>query len=319
MTMRTYLNGSSVSDWTVAGNWSGGVLPGPTDAVAFTQTFAGTEYVVSIDDSETVGSVLLDAANAQLSISGPVTLTTNTFDLRSGLLSLTQLGTLKDAVLVADGGTLFAQDGVLDGVTVQGLLELALNANAPPTFLEIRTSSTLRDASGTGPGQMDVLSPNAFVQFEDSETIDGTGLPGDNGVLITLGGDNEHLNIVHGATLTLGAHATVRQTGSGTVVLDGGGTIVNDGHIEFAGGGGFIGALAFTNAGVIDIAGAEQAFMGGGTQQLSNTGLIALSGGSTLQRRATLAAAERSRWRRPARSWWAIADRPCRVAICPAA
>jgi len=100
MATTTWQSASS-GDWSVPGDWSGG-LPGPADEADITRPFAGAAYTVSLTTNETALTVVVSAANATLDISRVLSATT--VQLTNGLIDLE--GTIDGDTVQATGGTL---------------------------------------------------------------------------------------------------------------------------------------------------------------------------------------------------------------------
>ncbi len=197
--------------------------------------------------------------------------------LQAGTLALAY-GAIVGGTLAIGGGQLQTTGGTLDGVAVQGALNLA----ASGATLFVRDGLSLSGAGGSGAGSIAITGGYAALDFVGSQTLSHAtislgstgGLPGQGGPA-TLGVSHAG-NATSGATLTLGSTVWLRQAGSAGVsgMLAVGSTgvlpgatlpdmLVNQGTIT----------AGITNA-TLDVAGS-------GT--FVNQGTIAVSNGATLE------------------------------------
>src|SRR5579859_3934601 len=119
MTTTNWIGGSA--DWSVSSDWSAGV-PNSTTVVA--NLASAATYTVSIAGGEsfTVGTLNITDANATLSLSGTLTVTT-LFSLSAGTLSLG--GTIIGGALKQTGGTITYANGLLQGVKFEGTMDMS--------------------------------------------------------------------------------------------------------------------------------------------------------------------------------------------------
>ncbi|WP_264715241.1 Hint domain-containing protein [Limobrevibacterium gyesilva] len=263
---------------------------------------AGT-YTVTIADSETItaDSVLLNAANASLSIAGTLVLggAQALLTLKAGALK--GAGTIQGGAVKGSGGVL-AMSGTLDGVTVLGTL-------APGRFtpISVRNGLTVKTVAGASPGTID-LTGGALTVL-DSETLDNVviGLRGPFGVL-QLG--------MAGGMLTLGPHVVLTAAGGAITAPEGGTltnlgslvvntdlagfgvtiepTLVNAGTMALSAGSGnraTLSGLAFTNTGTLTLGASTTLDVANAAGSFANTGTIGLKSGAILKidRNTTLA------------------------------
>jgi hypothetical protein len=187
-------------DWSVAANWSTGLLPGPLDDVVIP---AGSSITVT----HSTGSDAVDSIVCQqpFTLSGGSLSVSTTFQI-DNLLNLSG-GTLTGATVQANnGGVVVAGSpgGTLDGVTIEGLLDVGNTVDGANltvtnglvldgTALVGNPANTYGAISFAG-SQM--LSGNGTVVFGG---YNGWGNSSANALLVAYGG----------TTLTIGAGITV--------------------------------------------------------------------------------------------------------------
>ena len=121
MTAINWKSGVS-GDWSLNTNWNPATVPGSGDAVTIAAASA-VPYTVTISVAEAASTLTVNQKNATvtdqatLTMGGALTLTAGAFDLQAA-------GTIKGGALVMNGGTLLTDGGTLDGVKVQGVLNL---------------------------------------------------------------------------------------------------------------------------------------------------------------------------------------------------
>jgi hypothetical protein len=267
-------------DWSNAADWTDGVLPGPADTASFTGTSA---YTVTLYNAETVGGVVLNDAGALLYDAAALTLA-GVFSLQAGTLALAY-GSLNGGTLALLGGVLAAAGGVLNGVAVDGTLDLSA-ANAS---LFIENGLAMAGANGSGTGAITLTGNYAALNFLGTQMMANA--------VVTLGvtaGQNQggaaslgvsHAYGANAATLTLASSVWVREGGTqGQIVVGGAGpgpggdVVVNQGTITNSVQGGTLtvgGSGTFINQGVIGVSnGATLDFAAAG---LVNTGTITVT------------------------------------------
>ncbi len=195
-----------------------------------------------------------------VAIDGTLTNTGSTLQLRPGgaLASLTLAGgTLSGGILSLAGGTLLtsagAQPSTLDGVTVQGMLNLSQAAIRRGAPLQLRDNVVFKGAGGTGPGSIVLTGQNQSIVVADSETL--------NNVAVSLGGGG-HLSEAAGGTLTLGTSFTLTAPGEGWLT---GGLIRNQGAIMVASNQTLHLDSGFTNLGTLTVNYGGRVLLGGTT------------------------------------------------------
>ena len=264
-------------DWSVASNWNpaGGPPNGVGAAVlinaagTYTVSLAvpasGTPYV------ETLNSLTLNAAGADLSIKAGETLTlagvNPLLTLNAGTLDLA--GGLSGGTVVAAGATvLFDTLPTLNAVTWQGPMVLAANAGiAVSGGLAVQTI-------GGQPGTIDGTAGNASILVIDGETLDNMTLS-----FGAAGGDLLAAYAVSGGTLTLGNGVTITQTGGFNEIINefANDSIIDSGSIAVSGGNLTVFFNDFTNNGSISVTNGGAVDLSNTT--LTNTGTLSVSGG----------------------------------------
>ena len=144
MALIKWLSGVS-GNWTNAGDWAGGMVPGAADDVTID---ASGVYGVTISSADAAHSLTLNDPTATLSILNGGTLTLGTtLTANFGTVDLYG-GVIAGGTLAATGGK-FLWDGTVSGVTVDGTIDLsAINARLSVTGGGL----TDKGAHGTGAG-----------------------------------------------------------------------------------------------------------------------------------------------------------------------
>ncbi len=238
---------------------------------------------------------LTTSALLGLELSGPGTVaidgtlinTSSTLKLGSGsaLASLTLAGgTLSGGILSLAGGPLLtsagAQLSTLDGVTVQGTLNLSQTQSGAAAPLQLRDNVVFQGAGGTGSGSIVLTGQNQSIVVADSETL--------NNVAVTLGG-GAHLSEASGGTLTLGTGFTLDTVGQGWLT---GGLIRNQGAIKVESNQTLHVDSGFTNLGTLTVNYGGRVLVGGTLRDLAlftaleagitGTGTLGLDSGAIL-------------------------------------
>ena len=289
MSIDTWLGASG--DWNLTTDWANGAPPSATDTALIA---APGNYLVTLFGTAAVGGLTMAASGAEFYDAGALALS-GTLALQSGTLALAY-GAIDGGTLALSGGTFQTTGGTLDGVAVQGTLDLS----AANSTLFVRDGMTLSGAGGSGAGSIALTGGYAALDFIGSQTLNNTTVsfgasssaPGQAGAT-TLG-------IIHaagataGATLTLGSSFWLRQAGnagvSGVIAVGSTGVspgaalpdmLVNQGIItagvsgatlDISGTGTFVnqGTLAVSNGATLEIA----------TAGFANAGRIVVSGGA---------------------------------------
>ena len=239
----------------------------------------------------TGGTLALDgglttAALLGLGLTGPGTVAIDgtlanagsTLQLKPGgaLTSLTlEGGTLSGGTLSLAGGTLLTRAGTqlstLDGVIVQGTLNLGLPQPGAAAPLQLRDNVVFEGAGGTGPGSIVLTGQNQSIVVGDSETL--------GNVAVSLGG-GAHLSEAAGSTLTLGTGFTLDTVGEGSLT---GGVIRNQGAITVESNQTLHVDSGFTNAGSLAVGYGGRVLVGGATNLAAFTALEAsVTGAGTI-------------------------------------
>jgi hypothetical protein len=291
MTTSDWIGGSG--DWSDAADWSNGV---PNDGGAVANLSGSNAYTVTIagpldggsTESFTVGTLDITDPNAALNIDGTLTVASE-IDISAGTLSLA--GTIIGGTIKQTGGTIVFSHtspdwtGTLDGVTVQGTLDLSANQAA----INIEDGLSVTGAYGAAQGTVNMRGSGSTLNFYGTQTF--------NDATIDIGGTgySSYLNAwdENGApaTLTLGPSVNIVTTGvNGTSTLGGSAdaTIINQGTItaETSFSHLTIDGPAFINEGTIDLN--NGASMVVEASAFSNTGTINVGERTTLELVGTL-------------------------------
>ncbi len=271
MSIDTWLGTSG--DWSLATGWANGQPPSATDTALIA---APGSYLITLFGTAAVGGLTMAAPGAEFYDAGALAVS-GTLALQSGTLALAY-GAIDGGTLALSGGTFQTTGGTLDGVAVQGTLDLS----APSATLFVRDGMAMSGAGGSGAGSIALTGGYAALDFLGSQTLNNAtisfgasgSVPGQAGAA-TLG-ITQAAGATTGATLTLGSTLWLRQAGSAGVsgVIAVGSTgaapgatlpdeLINQGTIT-----------AGVNGATLDISGSGT-FVNGGT--------IAVSNGATLE------------------------------------
>ncbi len=238
-------------DWDTATYWSTGALPGPNDDVVI-----GSGPGITVTHSTGADSVNSILSQQAFVLSGGSLAVSTTFEA-SNTFTLSG-GTLQNATVVTTNGAgLIVNSGTLDGVTINGVLDVGNSVDgARLTVLDgLTLNGTMLVGNPTNGSSGRALFRNA------SQTLGGSG---------TVVFGNYAANFIAGydnATLTIGAGITVHGQ-NGYVGVAGNGSIINQGTISCDVNGGLItsqmtppftfvnqGMLAMSNGGQLDVQG----------------------------------------------------------------
>ena len=234
--------------WRTAADWSNGVPDASTDA-EFT---APGSYTVTLSRSGAfdVGAVDLDAPGATFALQGSLTIG-GVFDLKAGILAMSQAGVIQGGDLMMDGGTLSSQGGVgskggtLDAVHLAGTLDLS------GAVEQLNITNGLIGMSGRPAAEIKLSGGEDILQFVGIQTFDNATIVLDDSVTYSV--------VYATKTLTLGSNATLTTTAFGPEGVLAGAAVINNGSI-IAAASGAEGSLniglsrAFTNNGVVEAA-----------------------------------------------------------------
>jgi hypothetical protein len=296
MSTDSWLTGAS-GDWNTAADWSGGTPP--TASVAAIIADPGS-YVVTLFGTASAAAVTLSASGAEFYDAGGITVG-GTFALQAGTLALAD-GAVNGGTLAMEGGLFLSTGGQLNGVAVQGVLALT----APDASLFVQDGLALSGAGGIGAGSLALTGAYAAIDFLGSQTLNNAtvslgatgGAPADTGpatlAIIHAGGATT------GATLTLGAGLSLRESGQAALSIGNAGppqgatlpdALINQGSIVVNGVGSLLtvaGSGLFDNQGSIFVSGGSTLALAAGG--FDNTGQITVSN-ATLAFGGTFAAA----------------------------
>ena len=222
--------------WQTPGDWSLGHTPTTGEDVVIPQ-LSGTQTITYSSGTSTIQSL---TTSDNVDLSGGTLDVTGTIKALAGQLAL-QGATLGEGTIDADT-TLLGQSGTLDGVTINGNLQVVGdNGVVVADGLTLNGTATLGGSGGSNWGYLD---------FNGSQTLGGTGT-----VTFTGPGPYNALALSSG-TLTIGPGITVGgQSGylGYSPYLGGSPTVVNQGTLEWADGGNILVYGTLTNDGTITV------------------------------------------------------------------
>ncbi|WP_459678286.1 Hint domain-containing protein, partial [Acidisoma sp. 7E03] len=180
-------------------------------------------------------------------------------------------GTIENATLVLNGGTLSLSSGsVFQNDTIQGSLAIGDGAT-----MVVQSGFALEALGGGAGGTLSITGDDATLEVADSETIAHA--------TVTMGNAQDVTTLMVDSGLTLTSDTTLQTTSSFvTAAITGAGTVINDGTVsaEASSGSLVIGTTDFTNAGLLVVGGgaslAIQTF-----DAFDNTGTLRVTSGST--------------------------------------
>ena len=307
MAQISWLNGV-FGDWNTASLWSTGTVPGSGDSVSIAA--AGT-YDVTLFGQGMAMNLAIAAPGATFYDAGSLALG-GTLSLQAGTLALAY-GAIDGGTLALAGGSFVAGGGMLDGVAVQGVLDLQQSQAS----LFVSGGLALSGAAGSGTGSVALTGAGASLDFLGSQTLNNAivsiGASGGQGVASL--GVSPVSGAQAGATLTLGtglwlqdfagngelsagasaagtltslpvellSEGTLTVSGAGAALLvAGSGTFVNQGSLAVANGATLTLACgSFANTGTMTVSDATLA-LGGvfASSALGSLGALTLSGGT---------------------------------------
>ena len=249
--MASYIwTGPNGGDWSDPANWTPNGVPGSADAALV--NLAGS-YTIALDVAS-IGSLTLDAPGVTINPAAALALA-GVLNVQAGTFTVSN--TITGGTIRPDGGTIDYASGTLDGVTLDGPLDLS----ASDAQVSIKDGITF---AGSGPGQIVDTGLNANLQVDDTETLANVAITLGNGgslytgPMLTLAG-NSTLAIVDGGALIDGTLDNKGSITAITGVLNDTATTINDGSVTIGNGS--------SNNDLFDLA--------------SNTGTISVSGTGT--------------------------------------
>ena len=283
MTAINWKNGVD-GDWSLNTNWNPATVPASGDAVTIAAASA-VPYAVTISVAEAASTLTLNQKNATvtdqatLTMGGALTLTAGAFDLQGS-------GTIKGGALVMNGGTLLTNAGTLDGVKVQGILNLTQSFGGA---LTIRDGLTLTDKAGTGGGLVNLTGLGMELNFGPGVQTINSAVAG-KASTINIGSDSSDTIFGGSAvgtvsTANIGSLVSIVQTGRSAQLVasaQAGDSMVNQGTIGaiLSGGGFTINGGAFVNKGLINVNNGDVLTIN--SSNFSNSGTVNIVNGSTL-------------------------------------
>jgi allophanate hydrolase subunit 2 len=275
---------------------NGTIAVGAGDALTITEAVygsppaglfdAGTFALASgasliLDSNQTTGQVQTILGTS----TGVLVTIENTLNNANTVLAVSNTGTLSNVTLNADvlggtivngGGTLAVTGGTLQGVTYEGLLNLA---GAGGITLRVSQGLTLENALGGAGGTVDLASTSDTMAILDTETLDGA--------VFNITGANDTIS---GTTLSLGAGLTVGVTGADATISAS--TLANAGIIAVTGTTASLAldTATFANNGIVSVGAGAGLTIGADsngnslaqTLALSGTGATSLASGASL-------------------------------------
>jgi hypothetical protein len=272
---------------TFANNGSLSISQGGTIAIQFLTAFTNTGSIQigtgSELDLDTYPSALtqMQASGGTVEIDGILNAGGNTIDVdATGAFStLDNFGTIENATLVLDGGTLGLDTSVFQNDTIQGALTIG-DGNT----VVVQDGFTVENADGSAPGTIALTGADATFEVADDETLDNA--------TITMGNASDLDTLQVDGTLTLGTASAIETTPSfASAAITGAGTVINDGKVtaDASSGNLVIGTTDFTNAGLLTISGGAglqiqtfDAFQNTGTLSVTSGSLATVEGTSAL-------------------------------------
>jgi YD repeat-containing protein len=255
-------------DWDTPGNWSTGQVPGAADDAVI--TYSNITVTHDTNSSDSINSI---TSQAGLILSGGTLTVASTLDSTNAVTL--EGGTLTHAIVTPDTTiTSTPSGGTLNGVTLNGTLDMTQNSGAQVTVingLTLNSTIELGGASGT--------SNYASLFFGSSgdgfaQTVSGTGT-------IQFGlnsGAVDYLYSFSNETLTFGPSITIQggvnsQIDAQSAGIDNQGTIAE----STSGGQLTVNAIDWTNAGSINVSNGASAALDGSWSN-SATGQITVTG-----------------------------------------
>ncbi|MAO55915.1 MAG: hypothetical protein CMM61_09465, partial [Rhodospirillaceae bacterium] len=223
------LDTDTATDWTVAGNWSEGVVP----TILHTAQIIGSSTATHASGTDTVGAI---DADTSLTISGGSLTVDGDADF-AGTVSLTGAAALTlDGDSILHGGFSLADTA---SFTANG--DVALTG--APTL-------TLIDETIAGGGS---LATNGTIQMQGTSAIQ-PALTIDAGGQLSIGSGDVTATLSNGLTNdgTVRLHSLGATPGTQTLVVNGG-TFLNNGTILSNSTGGHVIDASITNLGTIDL------------------------------------------------------------------
>jgi hypothetical protein len=295
--MTPYAWKGASGDWNTASNWTpAGGPPKSTDSATINGsttdavTVDTADVAKSLTLSDTNTTLNDDGTSASLAIGGTLTMSNGTLNISpnddggvlavgalnlsggalnidsggelklngtlnqtGGALSLSG-GTISGGTINSTAGTLTLNSGTLSGVTFDG----PLNLTASATSVHLANGTKVIGPSGSGPGTINVTGYDAYLYFDNTQTVSNDTINLGN----TSGGWSLLYNYDPAGTgkqvVTFASSVTIDVQGDAEIQSSAksGTGIVNNGVIDVAGSGGYleIDPRTFINKGTIDVA-----------------------------------------------------------------
>lgn len=294
--LQTY-SGTTVNRGTITAGFAGGefyvnygtftnqgainVSNGATFDLGSVQAWSNTGTIQVSSATLRLGGAFTTAQVKALALNNATLAVTGTLDNTASTLSI-GAGFRLGALVIAGGtvtngvisGDIIGSGGTLSSVSVQGTLDLSSNASSLTL-----AGVTLSGAGGVGAGTILLTGGGSNLYLGATATLDNAVLDIGN----NSSWDQLYVN-AYGATLTLGSHLNILQTGSHWQLYSYyGATVLNKGTINagIAGGQFAVNGGTFVNQGLITVSGGET-FDLTSASAWSNTGTITLTNATLL-------------------------------------
>jgi hypothetical protein len=284
-------------DWNTAGSWSTKAVPSGVD-IAVIAAGGSVTIGVAAGESIPITDVIVGAAGDVLDVEGTL-VPTGTVTVNAGHINLGSKATINGGTIADATGTgIIGSGGTLDGVTIQGPLNIATAGGR----LVIADGLNAFGIGGKGSGAINLTAGgDANIDFPGNQTIDNATINLDGTDVtnpmteILVGGNASVLTL--GANLTvsskaLNTRASIRGDGSALTGLINLGTILVGAAHDASHQSSFTIAPAngFENQGSISVSNNELLSIQPGSGVFSNFGgQVSVNPGSTLQISSTSA------------------------------
>jgi hypothetical protein len=265
---------------------------GASASVAIGGTLTMSNGTLNISPAGDGGVLLVGALNLSggaLNIDSGGELKLNgTLGQTGGALTLNG-GTISGGTINSTAGTLTLNSGTVSGVTFDG----PLNLTASSASVHLANGTKVVGPSGSGPGTINVTGYDAYLYFDNTQTVSND--------TINLGNTSGGVSLLYnydpaGAgkqVVTFASDVTIDVQGDAEIQSSGktGAGIVNNGVIDVTGSGGYleINPRAFTNKGTIDVANGSFVFIGTETFATTASSVIEIGANSSVRIQANSA------------------------------
>ena len=280
-------------DWSTAADWNSNAVPNSPSTTAAIAVPGAYTVMIASNESFAIGTLTLSGSSANLNVAGTLDVS-NALILEAGTATVAAPGAIVGGTIQTKGGSLtgtgsirefrdMADGGTLDGVTLQGTLDLS------PTLASVivKDGITMEGSGGAGPGTINLTGANSSPYLQGTETLDNATVNiGTGGVnTATIYDDNRNAS----SLVTFGANLTINQTGPNAAIstnfLPAGSGFINAGSINAGLNGGLfliINSLSFTNQGSITVSNGDSLTVFPTTFANSGGGSLNVTSGGTL-------------------------------------